>query len=381
VDQDLHGQHPFVRFRSLYVVIVVAAIALSLAWVAVRHPVRTVAIGFAAVSSRTEDVNAFHAVTLAVAKLNLEAEGTGVHFEARQPPERRNDPVYAASTLRADPLVAGVVGPIWSQDMLDAAPEYGERAGISSPPVVAIAPIATNPDLSGISRWVFRLCPTDDAEAAVAARFALDSLKSHRPLILFVNDAFGRDWSRAFTREVEKAGVRVLARQPFPADSAEWPMYAQYVRKLDPDLLVMPTVLPETITFLSRLRDLGMSPPVLAGDAASGMEGVAHGLPAFHYVAFFSHDRPANAEAAWFIKEYERGNPGLRARQIPAFAFDAALAIGRAVIAVGPRRDRVREYLEQLGNGQPAIVGATGRIAFDAQHDGQFADMRVERIR
>jgi ABC-type branched-subunit amino acid transport system substrate-binding protein len=374
----LPGRHPLVRFRSLYLLIVGAAIALSLGWFAVQHAPRTVAIGFAAVSGNSEDIAAFHAVELAVAKLNTEAEGTGLHFEARQPPEFRNDPVYSASYLRSAPSVAGVVGPIWSQDMLDATPEYGERTGVSSAPVVAIAPIATNRDLSGISKWVFRLCPTDDAEATVAAHFAFDSLGSRRPVILFVNDAYGRDWSRAFSLNMQQAGGVVLARQPFPANHVDWPLYAEYVGNLHADLIVMPTVLGGMQRFISTLRNLGVSTPILAGDAAAGIRVVAQDLPAFHYVALFSRDRPANAVGTWFISEYERANPGKRAWQVPVFAFDAALTIGRAVIAVGPRRDRVRVFLEQLGGERPAIVGATGPIAFDSLHDGRFAGMRLE---
>jgi ABC-type branched-subunit amino acid transport system substrate-binding protein len=51
-----------------------------------------------------------------------------------------------------------------------------------------------------------------------------------------------------------------------------------------------------------------------------------------------------------------------------ALAYDATKLVMRAIRAVGPNRDRIREYLHAL-TAQHAVDGVTGPVAFAATGD------------
>jgi ABC-type branched-subunit amino acid transport system substrate-binding protein len=100
-----------------------------------------------------------------------------------------------------------------------------------------------------------------------------------------------------------------------------------------------------------------------------------------YYSAIFPRHDLERPEARRFAAEFKRRFPNQSGLQSPAFAFDAALTIGRAALAVGSDRSRVRTYIEALGNGRPALRGVTGDIAFDRNHDVPNGFVHMTRIR
>src|SRR5207253_336629 len=84
--------------------------------------------------------------------------------------------VRIAAQLYADPAVVAVIGHLSSGTTLAAARVYGAGAT----PVVMISPSASSPDLSGISPYVFRVCPSDLQHGPHLARFALQVLGGRR---------------------------------------------------------------------------------------------------------------------------------------------------------------------------------------------------------
>ena len=45
------------------------------------------------------------------------------------------------------------------------------------------------------------------------------------------------------------------------------------------------------------------------------------------------------------------------------------MLIGRAALEAGATRSNVRNFLASIGNDRQPVIGVTGRIAFDQQHD------------
>src|SRR5438067_1977117 len=137
----------------------------------------TLYIGVAA--TRTS-VAYFRGVQVALDRLNAERPPGAPPFGLRLPPLAQPTQVGVAATFRDDPSVIGVVGHTGSAQMMEAAPVYGDLASGGRHAVVAITPTATNPDVTRVSNWVFRICPTDDDAARALAKFAADSLRVQR---------------------------------------------------------------------------------------------------------------------------------------------------------------------------------------------------------
>ena len=365
---------PTVRFRTLAFVGL-----LALAGCRREGTVSQVAIGFAAQPQSSSNLSARQGVELAVARLNEERPKGAPRFVLRVVPQTTDLATQIAATLRDDPDVVGVVGHTDSRSTIEAAPIYEDAEHGGADAVVAISPTSTSVMLSGRSRWVFRVCPNDTVNSRAAARFALDSLHSRRAAMMYRNDAYGRGWSRAFGDRYEAEGGSLVARAPHLPKMENWDAYAGLIRQESPDLVLFPGNAADAEVLIRALRSTGREPRMIGGDGFSTMEEHAAEFAGIYYVSFFLPTRPPNEGARAFVADFEKrfnAVPDQRA----ALAYDAAMLIGRAVIAVGPDRVKVRDWVEGTGTARAPYVGVTGPIAFDEKHDVVNKPVVIARV-
>jgi len=308
----------------------------------------------------------FRGVELAVEQLN--AEGNGRRFEIVKPPVPATGAVEIAASLRDDSRVVAAVGPADSRSSREAAPIFADEDGGGTRALAAVSPTSTSVSLSGISPWLFRVCPSDAASSRAAARFVLDSLGFRRATIMYRNDSYGRGWTSAFSQAYTAAGGTVLERNPHIADMNEWRAYAGVVKLTRPEIVLFPGSPADLAGLVRSLRAIGADTPVLGGDAVSELEAQAAEFAGVRYVAFFQASRAQTSAARAFVAAFTK-KYGVPPEQRSALAYDATMVIARAALAVGADRARVRDYLATVGTSRPAITGVTGPIAFDDQHD------------
>lgn len=290
-----------------------------------------------------------------------------------------SDPVRIADAFRENPIVVGVVGHPESGTTLAAIDEYADTKNGGRNGVVAISPTGTSPALSGANRWLFRVCPSDVQSSRAVARYLLDSLNARRASIIYRNDSYGKDWAKSFAEAYREGEGVIVQRDPYLQGVTPWDAYAGYLKKLAPDVLLFPGSQEDALLALRAMRSVGVSTPLIGGDAASGLEANAAEFPGVRYTAFFLARRATSPEAKAFIAAYStafREEPDQRA----ALAYDAAMLIGQAVAEVGPDRAKIRDYVESIGRGRPAMAGVAGPIAFDVNHDAVNKPVVIARV-
>lgn len=316
---------------------------------------------------------------LAISHLNEARPRDVPPFVLRTVSPELTSPVEIATTLRNDASVVGVVGHTDSGASLETAAIYEDAERHGERAVVAVSPTSTSERLSGRSKWFFRVCPNDLAASREAARFALDSLGATRATIIYRNDAYGRGWTRAFSEAYAAGGGKVLHRGPHLPNMTDWEAYTGLVRAQQPELVLFPGSPADAATFIRAVRRTGASPAVIGGDAVSELQAQSAEFAGVYYTAFFLPARPPTAEGRAFVQAFER-----RFRTLPdqraALAYDATMLIGRAVLAVGPDRAKVQQYLTTVGRSTPAMNGVTGTIAFDDKHDVVNKQIAIARV-
>ena len=338
-----------------------------------------VAIGLAAQVQSPTNLSTKQGAELAISRLNEQRPRGAPPFVLRTVAANIALAVPMATALRDDREVVGVVGHTDSRSTLEAAPVYEDVEHDGAHAVAAITPVSTSMLLSGKSRWLFRICPNDSANSRAAANFALDSLKSRRASMMFRNDIYGIGWSRAFAARYEQRGGTIVSSEPHLARMGNWDAYAGLVHRQAPDLILFPGGPADAEALIRDLRALGSEPRMIGGDGFSTMEEDAKEFAGVYYISFFLPTRPPNDGARDFIGEFQR-----RYRTLPdqraALAYDATMLIGRAAIAVGPDRAKIRDYLAEIGSKRPAAIGVTGPIAFDAKHDAVDKSVIIARV-
>lgn len=371
------------RSRAVVVRVLLCAASLLAAACASRGEAAGDQIGIAVALNpqRAGMQSIYNGVQLAVTELNKQHGGRlgNARFVMVKGAPDVSDPVRIAVAFRDDPRVAGVVGHPESGTTLDAIDEYADSKNDGVNGVVAISPTGTSPALSGRSRWLFRVCPSDVQASRAVARYVLDSLHARRASVIYRNDSYGKDWAKSFA-EMYRAGNGVIVqRDPYLQGATAWDAYAGYLRLLKPDVLLFPGSQEDALEALRAMRAAGVTAPFIGGDATSGLEASAAEFPDVRYTAFFLARRATSPEAKAFIAAYTaafKEEPDQRA----ALAYDAAMLIGRGAVEVGPNRAKIRDYVESIGRDRPAMPGVAGPLSFDANHDALNKPVVIARV-
>src|SRR5438552_7417118 len=318
------------------------------------------------------------AARLAVNQINAKGGLHGRPLELRVADDSGSEDVAVriAAQLYADPAVVAVIGHLSSGTTLAAARVYGAGAT----PVVMISPSASSPDLSGISPYVFRVCPSDLQHGPHLARFALQVLGARRAGIIYVNNDYGRGVRRTFAAEFARLGGTVVEADPYIPATPSFEPYFSRMRRSGADVLLLAAERPGAELALREMHALGLRWPVLGGDAPPGIEADGALAEGIRLSSAYLPDRRDERNVA-FVADYARAFPGQRPDHRGAGTYDIVLVLARAIERAGADRRAIRDYLARVGRGQAAFDGVTGTIVFDGKGDaaGKTAVIGVVR--
>src|SRR5437773_2037940 len=333
-----------------------------IALAACSRPTGPIAIGLAGPFSEPRGASMLRAAQLAVNQINAKRGIRGRKLELRIVDDSGNEDtaVRVAEQLYADPAIVAVVGHLSSGPSLAAARVYAGGAT----PTAMISPSASSPDLSGISPYVFRVCPSDLQHGPQLARFAWQTLGARRAGIIYLNNDYGRGVRGTFAAEFARLGGTVLEADPYIPATTSLEPYLSRMRRGDADVLLLAAERPGAELALREMRSLGLKWPVLGGDALTGIEADGALAEGIRLSSAYLPDQPDDRSVA-FVADYARAFPGQRPDHRGAGAYDIVLLLARAMEQAGTDRRAVRDYLARVGRGggQPPFEGVTGTIA------------------
>ena len=205
-----------------------------------------------------------------------------------------------------DKSISAVVGHVTSGAMVAAAQVYDGQ-------LAAVATSASSPDLTGISKWAFRVISSDSANGADMAKFATRT-GHKRAAILYENDNYGRGLADAFRKNF--AG-EIIDIDPIRADAANHEVYISYFKLKQPDIVFIAGV--DRLGAADARRDAkkqGLKADFMGGDGWTPItehpeisEGAYVGAP-------FAPDRsaPRSAEVRRRVQGREQGSGARRQR-------------------------------------------------------------------
>jgi branched-chain amino acid transport system substrate-binding protein len=341
-------------------------IGTVVALAACSRPSGSIAVGLAGPFSQPRGASMLRGAQLAVNQINAQGgiERRKVELRIADDSGNEDTAVRVAEQLYADPAVVAVVGHLSSGPSLAAARVYGAGAT----PVAMISPSASSPDLSGMSPYVFRVCPSDLQHGPELARFAWETLGARRAGIIYINNDYGRGVRGTFAAEFVRLGGTVLEADPYiPATSSLEP-YLSRMRRGGADVLLLAAERPGAELALRETRSLGLKWPVLGGDALTGIEADGALAEGVRLSSAYLPDRRDEGNVA-FVADYARAFPGQRPDHRGAGTYDIVRLLARAIAHAGADRRAVRDYLADVGRGQAPFDGVTGAIAFDGNGD------------
>lgn len=297
-------------------------------------------------------------IDLAVEQINSEGgvRGRPLRITMRNDRGDGSRAVSIAAEFLDNPDVVAVVGHVNSGTMVAAARVYDEG-------LPAVSTTASTPDLTGISRWVFRVISSDSVNGLDLARFA-GAQGFRRAAVLYENNAYGRGLAQSFQRNFQGA---VVASDPVPSESGgDFEPFVSWLASRAPDVVFVAGTEASGMAILREARRQRLSTAFLGSDGWTGVvadtalsEGVFVGAP-------FSPEDPRK-EVQRFAADF-RQRYGMEADGNAALAYDATRLVARAIIEGGASREAVRRWLASRTRDN-AFAGVTGSIAFQSTGD------------
>ncbi len=297
-------------------------------------------------------------IDLAVEQINREGGVLGRPLRVAMRNDRGDGAraVSIAAEFLGNPDIVAVVGHVNSGTMVAAARVYDEG-------LPAVSTTASTPDLTGISRWVFRVISSDSVNGLDLARFA-GSRGFRRAAILYENNAYGRGLAQSFERNF---GGTVVASDPVPSErTGDFEPFVTWLASRTPDVVFVAGTEESGLAILREARRQHLSSAFLGGDGWTGVvadtslsEGVFVGAP-------FSPQDPRDEVQRFTVAFRQRY--GMEPDGNAALAYDATRLVARAVTDGGASREGVRRWLASRTR-ENAFAGVTGSIAFQSTGD------------
>ncbi len=267
----------------------------------------------------------------------------------------------ATKLIDQDRIVA-LLGEVASGNSLAAAP----KAQAAHIPM--ISPSSTNPAVTQVGDYIFRVCFIDPFQGEVMAKFAFNTLKAKKAAIMLdFNSPYSRGLTDFFEAAFKKFGGQIVSKQSYTQGDRDYKGQLTAIRSDSPDVIYVPGYYGEVGVIAKQAKQLGINVPLLGGDGWDatqlwdlGGDSLNGDFISNHY----SVDDPSPSIQK-FVADY-KGRYGRVPDALAALGYDAmrvlADSIKRAGTTEGPK---LRDAIAQTKN----FGGVTGTISIDAQRN------------
>lgn len=276
----------------------------------------------------------------------------------------RSNPILAAEGVRVlvrDHHPIAIVGSSTSM-VTSAAAVAAQAVGVP-----LIVPEATNPAITSIGDWVYRVCFVDPDMARGLAAFAYQDLGLRKVAILLEEKHdYTQSLARHFADHFTNFGGEVIAQKTYREGARDFDDALRQFAERKADAVLVSGFYPEAGTVIAAARRLGLDVTFLGGDGWESSElfaaagGAIDENSRIYIASHFSAD-VKRAKVRGFVANFSDVN-GHRPNTSSALGFDAG---GVVIEAVTRTRTPVPESLRSALQGV-IYEGVTGRIAIDS---------------
>ncbi len=240
-------------------------------------------------------------------------------------------------------------------------------------PFVAAAtvnPKVTMDERTGkVKNYTFRACFIDSFQGTVAANFAFTSLKAKNAAILIDNSSdYSKGLSAVFKEVFTTKGGQIAAEQAYLQKDQDFKSTLTAIKAQNPELIYIPGYYEDVGKIIKQARELGITVPILGGDAWDSPKlaelGGAQALNNTFFTNFYSVE-DKNPVSNAFIEAYKK-EYGQLPDSMAAMGYDAAnLLVDAIKRANSTDSAKIREALAATKN----FKSVSGDMALNENHD------------
>jgi len=269
----------------------------------------------------------------------------------------------AVSRLITQNNVIAVIGEVASSRSLAAAPIAQQNH------IPMISPSSTNPKVTEVGDYIFRVCFIDPFQGTVMAKFANENLKAKKVAILRdVKSDYSVGLADYFIKKFKELGGEIVSDQSYQAGEMDFKAQLTQIKGAKPDAIFVPGYYTEVGLIARQARQLGIQAPLLGGDGWDSSKLSEIGGQAINGNYFSNHYTTESTEPVVvdFIKKYKEKYNGDTPDGLAALGYDAAKILVEAMKRTTDLKPQsIRDELAKTKD----FVGVTGHITIDANRN------------
>ena len=270
-------------------------------------------------------------------------------------------PATSGQKFIAEDKVVAVLGEVASSKSLEAAPICQQNH------IPMISPASTNPKVTEVGDYIFRICFIDPFQGTVMAKFALAQGWKKVAVLTDVKQDYSVGLADFFVKYFTAHGGEIVKEQKYSTGDKDFKPQLTSLKGAQPDAIFVPGYYAEVALIGKQARLLGLKVPLLGGDGWVGdslLKVAGNSLDGSFFSCHFSAEDKSPAVQDFVAK--------FRARyqetpdDMAALGYDSAMILAEAIKRAGTTEgDKLRDAIAATKN----HPGITGNITLDAQRN------------
>lgn len=264
--------------------------------------------------------------------------------------------------IKNDNVVA-VIGEVASSRSKAGAPICQQNK------IPMITPASTNPEVTAIGDYIFRVCFIDPFQATVVSKFIINTLKLKKVAILKdVKNAYSTGLSDFFEKEFKSMDGEIVEIQSFQAGDKDFKAQLTSIKAKNPEAIFIPAYYTDVNLISIQAREIGITVPLIGSDGWESeklTEGKAK--DALEGCFFSTHVSTENPDPAIqnFITKYKAKYNSMP-DAMSFLAYDAGMILFDAMKRAGTTDpEKVKNELAKTKD----FNGVTGKISINEQRN------------
>jgi branched-chain amino acid transport system substrate-binding protein len=272
-------------------------------------------------------------------------------------------PSTIARKLISQDKIVALLGEVASSRSLEAAPICQQNK------IPMISPASTNPKVTEVGDYVFRVCFIDPFQGTVMSKFALSKGWKNVAVLTNVKEDYSVGLAEFFVKHITANGGKITKEQKYSTGDKDFKAQLTSLKAGKPDAIFIPGYYAEVSLIAKQAKLLGIKAPLLGGDGWVGdslIKVAGNALDGSFLSCHFSADDKDPVVQDFVTKFKAKYN------EVPddmaALGYDSAVILAEAIKRAGTTDG---EKLKAALAATKDHKGITGVITLDAQRNAQ----------
>lgn len=307
--------------------------------------------------------------TLAIEEINAAGGVLGRKFQllTEDTQSKPGEPATVVNKLIARDGVVAILGEVASSRSLEAAPICQQSK------IPMISPSSTNPKVTEVGDYIFRVCFIDPFQGTVMANFATKTLNAKKVAVFTdAKSDYSKGLAKFFKEKFVANGGTIAVELDYNGGDKDFKAQLTAIKAADPDGVFVPGYYTDAALICVQAKQLGLTVPLFGGDGWESEKLVEIGGAAVEgtYLSTHYHPDVGSEQSRKFVENYRKRWKGKTPDALAACAYDSALVLADAIKrAGGTDGQKVRDALAATKD----FAAVTGKITINERRDATKA--------